>query len=246
MTNPATPPSPARRSLAELVIDDARAAAVLERFGLDYCCGGRRTLEEAAAERGLAPDVVVQALGSLGPPRNTDRLPAEWKDLDALTRHIVATHHRYVRDTTPVIAAWLDKLVARHGAGHPELAEVRAVFLELGDELMTHMAKEEHILFPFIEDLAAAHRAGARLPNGPFGTVLHPVRVMEEDHRLAGELIGRLRVLTRDHQPPEDACTTYRACYAELAAFEADLHRHIHLENNVLFPGALDLEQRLV
>lgn len=246
MANPASRPPFVRRPMADVVVDDARTAAVLERFGLDYCCGGHRTLEDAATDRGLDLDAVIEAIVALGPGRETDRLPAEWSELDVLTRHIVSSHHRYVRETIPVVNAWLEKLLSRHGANHPELRDVRDVFRDLGDNLLTHLAKEENILFPFIDELAAARRAAARLPTNPFGTVLHPVRVMEEDHHLAGEHLDRLRVLTRDYQPPADGCTTYRACYGELAKFAADLHRHVHLENNVLFPRALELEQQLV
>jgi regulator of cell morphogenesis and NO signaling len=150
-----------------------------------------------------------------------------------------------VREHTPVIAAYLDKLVSRHGERHPELAQVRAIFTSLAEEMAAHMMKEENILFPFIELLAVSSRKGGRLPAGPFGTVLNPVRMMEEDHREAGEMLAQLRTLTNGYTPPDDGCTTYRLCFKELADFEADLHRHIHLENSVLFPQAVDVERRL-
>ena len=228
-------------------MEHAQAAAVLERFGLDYCCHGHQSLAEAAHDRGVPVADVLSALESAGRdgPSDTAR-SLQSADLDLVTGHIVMQHHRYVRETTPVVAAWLDKLVARHGAGHPELAGVRTVFLDLADELLTHMAKEENILFPFIDAMAAARRAGGRLPRGPFGTVLNPVRVMEEDHQRAGELLEALRTAAGGFVPPPDACTTFTLCYAELARYSADLQRHIHLENHVLFPGALDLERALV
>ena len=233
-----------QRPLGELVTENTRTAAVFERFGLDYCCHGHQSLEDAARERGLDVAGVVAALETLGAAPSSDRAD-EAGPLDRMTRLIIDQHHRYVREATPTINAWLDKLVSRHGARHPELAQVRDTFRELGDELATHMAKEENILFPFIDALAAAERGGGH-PASPFGTILNPVRVMEADHQLAGELQSRLRTLTSGFEPPADGCTTYRLCYAELAHFEADLHRHIHLENNVLFPRALDLEQTLV
>lgn len=236
----------AERSLGDIVKQDPRAAVVLERFGLDYCCGGHRTLQEAASERELGVAPIVEALEMLGAGSSETRADAKWEELDKLTRHIVQRHHGYVREVTPAIRTWLAKLVARHGQRHPELAQVNEVFDHLTSELAAHMAKEENILFPFIEDLAVARRTGTRLPTSPFGTVLHPVRVMEADHRAAGEFLARLRSLTDDFTPPADACTTYRLCYAELERFEADLHWHVHLENNVLFPRALELEQQLV
>ena len=146
---------------------------------------------------------------------------------------------------TPSIQTWLARLVARHGGRHPELIQVRDTFDRLTYELATHMTKEENILFPAIDELAAARRAGDRLPASPFGTVLNPVRVMEDDHRAAGDFLARIRTLTHDFTLPDDACTTYRLCFRELERFENDLHWHVHLENNVLFPRALELEQQL-
>jgi regulator of cell morphogenesis and NO signaling len=234
------------RPLGDLVMEHSQAAAIFERFGLDYCCHGHQTLAEAAQERGVTVDEVLNALASLGgPPVETSQAFGS-ADLDSVTRHIVDHHHHYVRETTPTITRWLDKLVLRHGTRHPELAEVRATFERIAEELMAHMAKEENILFPFIDAMAVARRAGERLPSGPFGTVLNPVRVMEEDHQLVGELLTRLRALTGGFAAPPDGCRTFTLCYAELARYAADLHRHIHLENHVLFPRALDLERALV
>jgi regulator of cell morphogenesis and NO signaling len=235
----------AGRELGTLVSDNTRIAPVLERFGLDYCCNGHQTLEESARERRVPLDDVLRAIAEAGESTPEEREAAEWRDLRTLTQYIVDHHHRYVREITPTLHAWLDKLVDRHGSRHAELEQVRQTFLDAADEMASHMVKEENILFPFIRELAAANAAGARLPSGPFGTVLHPVRVMEADHRLVGDLVARLRTLTNGYEPPDDACTTYRLCYAELARFEADLHRHVHLENNVLFPGAIELEAGL-
>jgi regulator of cell morphogenesis and NO signaling len=232
------------RSLKDLVADDVRTISVLERYGLDYCCHGSQTLEQAAHRHGASLDEVVGALASLGDPAESG-YPAEWEDLAALTRHIVEHHHGYVRGITPTIHRWLEKLVERHGTNHPELAGVRDAFEQLSGELSSHMAKEEGILFPYIDDLAAAGRTGGRLPRGPFGTILHPVRAMEAEHEHAEEVLHRLRQLTKGYLPPADGCTTFTLCYDELRRFEADLHRHVHLENNLLFPRALDLENRL-
>jgi regulator of cell morphogenesis and NO signaling len=238
-------PTAAERSLAELVHDDARTARVFEQFGLDFCCHGRRTLREAADEQQLPLDPILSALQDLGVASAGDAAPAEWQDLAALTRHIVNRHHGYVRATLPAITAWLDRLVAKHGERHPELDVIRQTFKKLSDELTTHMMKEENILFPYIEDLAKAHERGAHSPSSPFGTVHNPIRMMEAEHELAGELAATIRAQSSGYVPPADACTTYRLCYAELQEFERDLHRHVHLENYVLFPRAVELERAL-
>ncbi len=168
-----------------------------------------------------------------------------WPHLDALTAHIVNHHHRYVREITPVLAGWLSELASSSGNRHPELLTLQATFEALSAELGTHMVKEEHILFPFVDALAVAARSDARLPPGPFGTVLNPIRVMEEDHRRAAGQVASLRALTANYTPPDDASATHRRCYAELATYEADFHRHVDLESQVLFAGAIDLERRL-
>ena len=239
-------PSSGDRSLSAIVNEDFRAASVFERFGLDYCCHGHQSLEEAARARGVPAADVIGALTALGAPTPDHHLPAEWHDLRNLTRHIVEHHHQYVRRAVPTVSAQLEKLVNRHGERHRELAQVRLTFGQLADELLTHMEKEENLLFPVIDEMAAAQAVGGPLPPGPFATALHPIRVMEADHALAGDLTQLIRRITGDFAVPADGCTTYRACYAELAHFEADLHRHIHLENNVLFPKALEIERALM
>ena len=236
-------PTSADPLLADVVNDDLRAATVFERFELDYCCGGHQTLLEACAKRGVDPDAVRAALETLGPATEADKLPAEWQDLDQLTRYIVDHHHTYVTSSIPSINNSLNRIAEKHGERHPELLQLRATFRALGEELLVHLLKEENLLFPAIDEMARRQRG---IENGApmFATVLHPVRVMEDDHQEAGELIERVRTLTGGHYtPPDDACTTYTACFAELARFEQDLHRHIHLENNVLFPRALELER---
>ena len=166
-------------------------------------------------------------------------------NLTDLVRHIVDHHHAYVRSAAPALLTWLDRLVDRHGAQHPELPAVRETFAELAAELDAHMLKEENILFPYIAELAAAQANGSWLPSGPFGTVRNPIHVMENDHALVGELAARLRTLSDGFATPADADRTYRLCYQTLDEFVQDLHRHIHLEHTVLFPGAIALEDGL-
>ncbi len=224
-------------------VPDSRAAGIFDRAGLDYCCHGHDTLEDAAAAGHVPLDSIVEALEALDPSTNAE-LPAN-ADLDQLTRYVVTRHHAYVREATITVAAWLEKLVARHGARHAELAEIRAAFAALSSDLLDHMRKEEVMLFPFIDALAIAARSAATPPPTPFGSLVNPIRVMEADHRDAGGLLSRIRELTHAFQPPPHACTTFRLCYQELEKFEADLHRHVHLENYILFPRAVALEAAL-
>jgi len=235
----------ADRLLGDIVTEDLRAITVMEHFGLDYCCGGQRSLGKACQAKSIDPDAVLSALDALGPAPDTSAPPAEWRELDALTRHIVETHHHYVRTSVPAVNASLDKLVGAHGARHSELAHIRGTFNVLGDELLAHMMKEEMMLFPAIDDIARRLRGEPSTGPGMFDTVMHPVRVMEDDHQEAGQLLAQLHTLTGGYEPPADGCGTYRACFAELRRFEQDLHRHIHLENNVLFKGAMEAERSL-
>jgi len=166
----------------------------------------------------------------------------EWP-LDRLVDHIVSTHHAYVRSAMPVIERHLARLVEVHGARHPELARVSTAFTRLSRDLSQHLLKEEQVLFPYVRELAMS-AVGARAFGSPFGTVENPIRMMEREHRDATDQMRLIRELTSGYTPPEDGCTTYAACMAELLQFEQDLHRHVHLENNVLFPKAVDLEER--
>jgi regulator of cell morphogenesis and NO signaling len=234
------------RCLGDLVQDDDRAARVFDVLGLNYCCDGRRTVRQAAEAMGLSPDAVVAALQDLGPAEKAYGVSSEWDDLRVLIRHVQDHHHAYVRSIAPSIHGWLDRLVEHHGGRHPELTAVRDTFRNLCDDLATHMLKEEHLLFPCIADLEASRMRGSRLPGSAFGTILNPIKVLETDHVRLGALATRLRRLTDGFTAPPDACATYRLCYAELGTFERDLRRHVHLENNVLFPSALEVERTLM
>jgi regulator of cell morphogenesis and NO signaling len=162
---------------------------------------------------------------------------ARWP-LDRLADHIVTAHHGYVRGALPRISTYLTKLVQVHGARHPELATIAGHFQTVGAELLQHMMKEERVLFPYIRELATAPRPEP----SPFGSVENPIRMMEREHEEAGALVNEIRTLSSNYTPPADGCATYRVCLEELAHFERDLHRHVHLENNVLFPRAVEVE----
>jgi regulator of cell morphogenesis and NO signaling len=166
-------------------------------------------------------------------------------DLDELTRYIVRHHHDEVRRITPAVTGWLDTLVDTDGERHPELPHVRSIFASLADELRSHMLKEESILFPYIEVMAATRRSGGPLPSGPFGTILNPIRMMAGVHRSCVDRLDTLRRFCQGYVPPPDADTTYQRGFAELARFDAALRRYVDLENDVLFPRAIELEQQL-
>lgn len=240
----AEPQSILHTRLADIVSDDPRAASVFDRFGFDYCCHGDKTLRDAALDGNVAISEVIDELVALG-PKPPDHSQTRWQNLPDLIHHVVSNHHHYVREHVPILQRWLERLVLRHGARHPELHEIRSTFETLSAELVQHMAKEENILFPYLHVLWSATEAGGRRPSSPFGTLDNPIRSMESEHQRAGELLARLRSLSDSYKPPLDACTTYRVCFAELARFEADLHRHVHLENHVLFPRAMALEVAL-
>jgi regulator of cell morphogenesis and NO signaling len=228
-------------TVGDVVARDLRAAAVFARHGIDFCCGGRRSIDDACRSQGVSADAIMSELSALGPGDGRADNVSDWP-ADRLIDHILLRHHAYVRRQIPVIAAYLAKLANKKGALHPELPRVQQIFSTVAEELVHHMEKEEMILFPFIRALAARH-AGGPLPRTPFGTIQHPIRMMEAEHQDAGADMWLLRTLTDGFQPPAEACVTWRACYAELAAFERDLHQHVHLENNVLFPAAARLEE---
>ncbi len=227
-------------TVGEIVAHDYRAAGVFQRHGIDFCCGGRRPLAEAAEAKGIAVTVIVSELQRLdGPPA----IAVENGTCAELIAHIVDRHHGYLRTALPTITAYLEKLVNVHGGRHPELAAIAGRFRDVREELESHMYKEEQILFPLIEQVERADTGRAAAPSGP--PVAGIVEVMEAEHTAAGTALADMRTLSRDYVVPADGCTTYAACYRSLAEFESDLHRHIHLENNVLFPRASEIDDRV-
>ena len=235
---------PDTTTIGSIVAHDFRAAAVFDRHGIDFCCGGHRLVSDACRERGVAPGTLEAELEAALAQAGAD-VPRfnDW-DLNVLTGYIVANHHGYVRRAIDTLRARTRKLVEVHGERHPELLAIADRFEALAADLGGHMAREEQVLFPYVDGLVGAERGGA-MPSAHFGTVANPVRVMQADHEAAGAAMAAIRVLADGYAPPADACTTYTVTYQELQAFEADLHRHVHLENNILFPKALALERRV-
>ena len=226
--------------LAEIVRHDFRAGVILDEYQLDFCCGGALNLADACRQRGVEVQRVVADIESLTP----SSLDAPGNDPVALIAHIVDTHHSYVRQSLPGILDHLSKVVAAHGSRHPELVFIESQFSQMAEDLLLHLVKEEQVLFPYIESLANTISHGGPHPPDMFGTVQNPIRMMEIDHQEADDRMVAIREASHNYAPPADACNTYRLVLDELQAFERDLHRHVDLENNVLFPKTLELEEK--
>lgn len=228
-------------TVAELAAQSLAAIRVFEDLGIDYCCGGKRPLEEVCLEKGLDPADVELALQTATPGAAAE---TDWNTapLTALIQHIVARHHAFLRSEMPRVADRLSRVQAAHGHRDPvRLDELGEVFGGLRGELLTHLQKEESVLFPAIERFESANSGGDSLPKPCFGSVQFPITVMEQEHEAAGGALV-MRELTDDYAVPEYACSTYRAMLDGLKELEQDLHRHIHLENNILFPRAMMME----
>src|SRR5262245_7063474 len=220
------------------------ATRVFENFGIDYCCGGHRTLADACHEAGLPVEDLTRSLEEAGraPQPGSGR---DWRQesLTALTEYIIDTHHFFTRQELDRLENLFDRVCSRHGENHPELFEAQKTFYQLKQDLIPHMLKEEQVLFPYVTRMEEAAGDGRAIPPPFFGTVQNPVRMMMLEHDTAGDLLRALRATTSDFTPPPDACASYQALYQALADFEADLHQHIHLENNILFPRAIEMEK---
>lgn len=233
------------KTVGELALELPHAARVFERVGIDYCCGGRQTLEQACRNAKLQIEKVLDSLTNEERP-SASALNRDWQDrsLAELIEHIVSTHHVYLRGEMPRLRDLLAKVCGVHGERHPELLSIRNVFSGLSQELSMHMMKEEQILFPHIAEMESAASSGRGMPEPMFGTVENPVRMMVAEHDSAGQALRDIREASQGFTLPEDACTSYRALYQALQELEADLHQHIHLENNLLFPRTVELERR--
>lgn len=233
-------------TIKEIVTNNFQTAAVFEKYSLDFCCRGGKTIDQACAEKGIPADDVYREVGMLSPtaPADVSRF-SEWQP-DFLVQYIIANHHAYVRKMIPVLYAHTQKVASVHGQNHPEVIAIARSFEKVALELQQHMQKEEQILFPYINQLCETKRGNASVDRSPFGTVQNPIAMMEREHQSAGDELYEIRSLSNSYDPPQDACTTYRISYRELQEFERDLHQHVHLENNILFPQAILLEQEII
>ena len=228
--------------IGDMVAEDFRTAAVFKKYGIDFCCKGGRTIADACEKKNIDEEKIYQELENIPASGNGNIDFKSWP-LDLLADYVEKTHHRYVEEKTPILQQFLDKLCKVHGNHHPELFEIRDLFDESAKDLGAHMKKEELILFPFIRKMVAAQRSGEELQQPHFGTVENPVNMMQHEHTVEGERFAKIAELTQNYNPPADACNTYRVTFAMLQDFENDLHTHIHLENNILFPKSVKLEK---
>lgn len=229
------------KTLAQIVNANHQAANVFEKYALDFCCKGKRTLQQACMESEIKIDELISELESTEQGNscsvviNYDKL-----SLSQLAEYVIMTHHSFVKKEMPAILGYLQKVASKHGGHHPEMIKVLALFTAVKEEMEHHMQKEELILFPRIKEIEKQLSEGKEiLINNTY--LLSPISMMEQEHDHAGSMLSEIRHLTNDYNPPEDACTTYRLSYASLKAFEMDLHQHVHLENNILFPKALQM-----
>jgi regulator of cell morphogenesis and NO signaling len=233
------------RTVRELAIEIPNATRTFEKLGIDYCCGGSRSLSDACQHAHVTLEDVLGELeqgSSFKPATESTTQDFANGTLGGLVEHIVGTHHGYVKQELPRLQQLLKKVVSVHGAAHPELARIQQVFQGMSAELTSHMMKEEHILFPYIVTLENAVSSGRPRPRPAFGTVSNPVHMMELEHDSAGAALKEIGALSSNYEPPEGACFSYRTLYTALNEFETDLHQHVHLENNILFPRAIALE----
>ncbi|MFA6541688.1 MAG: iron-sulfur cluster repair di-iron protein [Bacteroidota bacterium] len=234
------------QTIKEIVTENFQTAAVFEKYSLDFCCRGGKTINEACTEKNVSVETVLNDLADLGISQdNSGTQYAGWS-LDVLIDYIVKNHHAYVTRMIPVLYTHTQKIAAVHGSRHPEVIEIAKHFETVAVDLQQHMQKEEQMLFPFILTLLEAKKTGLLSMLPPFGSVKNPIKMMEREHQAAGDEMYGIRSLSSGYLPPDDACTTYRVAYQELQEFEKDLHQHVHLENNILFPKASALEQELL
>lgn len=231
------------KTVGEIAAEMPNATREFEKLGIDYCCGGNRTLGEACADARISVDEALERLEKSMTAATQDS-SKDWQSqpLADLIAHISSTHHVFVRQECPRIEALAAKVVAVHSKNHPGLLQVQGTFSALAEELSVHLMKEEQILFPYVIRLEESFVAGEPAPPAMFGAVVNPVRMMMQEHDSAGDALRTLRTVTQDYSAPGDACISYRTLYDALKGFEADLHQHIHLENNILFPRAVAME----
>ncbi|MFD2512511.1 iron-sulfur cluster repair di-iron protein [Pontibacter locisalis] len=233
-------------TVGELVAKDYRKAQVFKKYGIDFCCGGKKSVKQACEEKGVNPDQLEQELLATEKAEKGREADFDKWSPSFLADYIENMHHTYVRDAIPAIYEYTAKIARVHGSRHPELLEVAKHFTNIANELEAHMPKEERVLFPYIKQLEEARKNNVKLEKPAFGSIQNPINMMEMEHEHAGNELEAIRELTNNYILPADACATYTVAFKKLQEFEDDLFRHIHLENNVLFPKALELEKEVL
>ena len=228
----------------DVALEFPQATRVLEKLNIDYCCGGDRPLVEACSLAGIELESLEQMLSEAAQGESGEGAIVNFNSLSLteLINHILEKHHVYTKDEMTRLTALIGKVIGAHGANHPELKEIGGLFQRLCADLEPHMFKEEQILFPYIVEMEKAVFNQRPMPPSCFGTVTNPVRMMMMEHDTAGDLLRELRLVSSDYKVPADGCISYHTLYQAMEAFEKDLHQHIHLENNILFPRAAEME----
>ncbi len=233
-------------TIGELVAADYRKAEVFSKFGLDFCCGGKKSLKDACNEKGIDEKMVASALAEVeNQSKNTQHDFNSW-ELDFLTDYIINVHHKYVKENVSMLYEYSDKVANRHGSNHSEVIKIAQFYEKIAIELKSHMEKEEKMLFPYIKQLVATKKENGKIASSAFGNIENPINMMLSEHEMVGEYMAEIHQLSNNFTPPADACSSYQVLYSKLDEFEKDLHQHIHLENNILFPKAIELEKELL
>ncbi|MFZ1749985.1 MAG: iron-sulfur cluster repair di-iron protein [Saprospiraceae bacterium] len=231
-------------TIGDMVSENIKYSHVFKKYGIDFCCGGGVTIQKACQKGNIDIEKLMADLKSV----EENVLPSQnynnWS-MDFLCDHIINTHHQYVREGLSLLKVYGEKVAKVHGDKAPELIRIHQLIEILAAELISHMHKEEQILFPFIKSMVDAGRHDRKLPTPPFGSIDHPIHMMEDEHEVAGDILKEISSISNKFTPPIWACNTYKALFSKLDEFEQDLHIHIHLENNILFPKAKMLEQKL-
>ncbi len=234
------------KSIGQQVAENYRKAEIFKKFGIDFCCGGKKTLSKVCQEKNLDLDLIKKELNKIEGMEGIASQNFQTWDAEFLADYIINTHHKYVKLTIPFLLEITKKVARVHGEERPELIDIANLFADVADELTAHMFKEEQVLFPYIKQLNASHTTPNSQHFPAFASVEQPILMMEHEHETVGELFRSIRTLSDDYTPPNSACNSYKVSYSKLKEFEEDLHQHIHLENNILFPKALDLEESSV
>ena len=234
-----------KKQIGQFVADDFRTAAVFSNYGIDFCCKGDRIIEEVCEKNGLEVNEILNELHAVTNSATNQSIDYKSWPLDLLADYIEKKHHRYVEEKIPVLLQFLNKLCSVHGGRHPELLKINELFTASANELTSHMKKEELILFPFVKRMITTKLETSSIHSPQFDSVNSPIATMMQEHDNEGERFRKIAELSNNYNPPADGCNTYQVTFAMLKEFEEDLHLHIHLENNILFPGAIALEQQL-
>lgn len=234
------------KSLAQIVTGNHRSAAIFEKYHLDFCCKGKRSLKQACDEQNIPVEELLPELEKVSAAAGiTSGYPFDKLTQTQLIDYIVSTHHAYVKNELPQLLAYAEKVASKHGERHQELFKIFELVAAVKEEMELHMKKEEQVLFPRIQEIETITAQQKENPQLNISYLQAPISIMEQEHDHAGALTAEIRKLTTNYIPPQDACTTYKLLFASLQAFETDLHQHVHLENNLLFPKAIGMFDRM-